>query len=257
VFIDNNVHDNNNPDVPQAGNAAAAPIGTGMTLSGGRNDTVMDNTFANNGAWGTLFIPYPDSGTPSLHQKCSGYGGFQIRGLGCVFEDENDRLEGNTYVNDGFFHNPANSDFGQIVLHSGLPSNCYVDNHGPQGSSPPYLELLQPTCGVPSKSTPLQGALLTEVECDTGFAPCPAGSQYPPKKGVHLEPMPHGLPTMADPCVGVPSNAWCTSGSSVGSTTPHGSHGGPPSGARVAAAVAYQRAAVSLPKSTRRGRPPD
>ena len=64
VFIHNDVHDNNNGNVPEAGNAAAGPIGTGMTLSGGRNDTVMDNTFSNNGAWGILFVPYPDSGTP-------------------------------------------------------------------------------------------------------------------------------------------------------------------------------------------------
>jgi hypothetical protein len=238
------VHDNNNPDVPQAGNAAAGPIGTGMTLSGGRNDTVMDNTFANNGAWGTLFVPYPDSGTPSLHQKCGDYGGFQISGLGCVFESENDRLAGNTYVNDGFFGNPTNADFGQIVLHSGLPSNCYAANNGPQGSAPPYLELLQPTCGVPSKATNLDGALVTQVECDAGLAACPPGAQYPGKTGVHLEPLPHGLPTMADPCADVPSNAWCTSGSSVGSTTPHGGHRGPASGARVAAAAAYRKAAL-------------
>jgi hypothetical protein len=244
VFIHNNVHDNNNPDVPQAGSAAAGPIGTGMTLSGGRNDTVMDNTFANNGAWGILFVPYPDSGTPSLHQKCADYGGFQMQGLGCVFEDENDNLTGNTFTNDGFFGNPTNADFGQIVLHSGLPSNCYAANNGPQGSAPPYLELLQPTCGVPSKTTNLDGALVTEVECDAGLAPCPAGSQYPPKTGVHLEPLPHGLPTMADPCAGVPSNAWCTSGSSVGSTSPHRGHEGPASGARVAAAAAYRRAAL-------------
>ena len=59
VFIHNDVHDNNNGNVPEAGNAAAGPIGTGMTLSGGRNDTVMDNTFSNNGAWGILFGPYP------------------------------------------------------------------------------------------------------------------------------------------------------------------------------------------------------
>ena len=61
VFIHNDVHDNNNPDVPEAGNAAAGPIGTGMTISGGRNDTVTDNVFENNGAWGTLFVPYPDT----------------------------------------------------------------------------------------------------------------------------------------------------------------------------------------------------
>ena len=33
VFIHNNVHDNNNGDTPEAGDAAAGPIGTGMTVS--------------------------------------------------------------------------------------------------------------------------------------------------------------------------------------------------------------------------------
>jgi hypothetical protein len=239
VFMHNNVHDNNNPNVPQAGNAAAGPIGTGMTLSGGRNDTVMDNTFANNGAWGTLFVPYPDSGTPSLHQKCGHYGGFQISGLGCVFEAENDKLTGNTYVHNGFFGNPTNADFGQIVLHSGLPSNCYADNNAPQGSAPPHLEILQPTCGVPSTATNLDGALVTQVECDSGLASCPPGAQYPAKTGVHLEPLPRGLPTMADPCSGVPSNAWCTSGSSIGGTTRHGGHA---PGGQAAAGATYQKA---------------
>ena len=239
VFMHNNVHDNNNPDVPQAGNAAAGPIGTGMTLSGGRNDTVMDNTFSNNGAWGTLFVPYPDSGTPSLQQKCGDYGGFQIDGIGCVFEDENDMLAGNTYVHDGFFGNPTNADFGQIVLHSGLPSNCYMANNGPQGSAPPYLEILQPTCGAPSKATNLDGALVTQVECDSGLASCPPGTQYPAKTGVHLEPFPHGLPTMANPCAGVPSNAWCTSGPSLGATTRNERH---EPGASAAVTLAYRRA---------------
>jgi hypothetical protein len=242
VFIHNNVHDNNNPDVPQAGSAAAGPIGTGMTLAGGRNDTVMDNTFANNGAWGILFVPYPDSGTPSLHQKCAGYGGFQMQGLGCVFEDENDSLTGNTFTHDGFFGNPTNADFGQIVLHSGLPSNCYAANNGPQGSAPPYLELLQPTCGVPSTTTNLDGALVTQVECATGLASCPAGTVYPPKSGVHLEPLPRGLPTMADPCAGVPPNAWCTSGSATGSTMRLGGHGSPASGTALARGMAYRKA---------------
>ena len=66
VFMHNYVHNNNNPNSPAAGSAAAGPYGTGMTVSGARNVTVMDNTFSDNGAWGTLFVPYPDSGTPSL-----------------------------------------------------------------------------------------------------------------------------------------------------------------------------------------------
>ena len=244
VFIHNNVHDNNNPDVPQAGNAAAGPIGTGMTLSGGRNDTVMDNTFANNGAWGTLFIPYPDSGKPSLNQKCGKYGGFQISGLGCVFEDTNDRLAGNTYVHDGFFGNPTNADFGQIVLHAGLPSNCYAVNDAPKGAAPPFLEILQPTCGVPSKATNLDSALVSQVECDSGLASCPAGTHYPAKSGVRLEPLPGELPTMADPCAGVPSNAWCASGSALGTTRRHGGNGGHAAVASSAAGVAHRRASL-------------
>ena len=242
VFVHNNVHDNNNPDVPKAGNAAAAPIGTGMTVSGGRNDTVMGNTFSNNGAWGTLFIPYPDSGTPSRHQKCRDYGGFQIGGLGCVLEDENDMLAANTYVHDGYFGNPTNADFGQIVLHSGLPSNCYAANHGTQGSAPPYLEILQPTCGEPSKATNLDAALVTQVECDSGLATCPAGTHYPAKTGVHLEPLPRGLPTMANPCNGVPPNAWCASPSSTGGKTLSGGRGGLVPGSPTVAAVAFRRA---------------
>ncbi|MGO9854865.1 MAG: hypothetical protein ACLPYY_07485 [Acidimicrobiales bacterium] len=218
VFIHNDVHDNNNGDTPEAGNAAAGPIGTGMTLSGGRNDTVMDNTFANNGAWGTLFVPYPDSGTPSLHQKCADYGGYQISGLGCVFDPEGDALKGNTYVNDGFYANPADADFGQIVLHAGLPSNCYADNTAPRGSAPANLEQLQPTCGVTSTTTNLDATLVSEVECDSRLAACPVGSRYPPQTGVHLAPLPQDLPTMADPCAGVPPNAWCPSGGSSGSS---------------------------------------
>ena len=34
VFMDNYVHDNNNPNVPAAGAAAAGPVGTGMSLEG-------------------------------------------------------------------------------------------------------------------------------------------------------------------------------------------------------------------------------
>jgi hypothetical protein len=214
VFIHNNVHDNNNGNTPEAGSAAAGPIGTGMTLSGGRNDTVKDNTFANNGAWGTLFVPYPDSGTPSLHQKCAHFGGFQTSGLGCVFEAEGDALTGNTYVHDGFYGNPSNADYGQIVLHSGLPSNCYADNTAPLGSAPANLAQLQPKCGVKSSAANLDDTLVTQVECDTRLAPCPAGANYPPQTGVQLERFPEGLPTMADPCAGVPANAWCTSGRS-------------------------------------------
>jgi hypothetical protein len=153
-------------------------------------------------------------------------------------------LAGNTYVHDGFFGNPTNADFGQIVLHAGLPSNCYAVNDAPQGAAPPYLEILQPTCGVPSKTTNLDSALVSQVECDSGLASCPAGTHYPAKSRVRLEPLPGELPTMTDPCAGVPSNAWCASGSALGTTRRHGGNGGHAAVAPIEAGAAYRRASL-------------
>ena len=215
VFQHNNVHDNNNPNVPAAGSAAAGPVGTGMTLSGGRNDTVMDNTFANNGAWGALFVPYPDSGHPDPGQTCSGTGGVQTAGLGCVYDPEGNALLHNTFSHNGFFGNPSNGDYGQITISAHQPSNCYAGNTAPNGSAPPNLETLQPTCGIPTAAANTGGALLAQVLCDTGFGTCPAGAKYPKPTGVVMHPLPKTLATMPNPCAGVPANAWCVGGKPV------------------------------------------
>ena len=132
VFMHNNVHDNNNPNVPKAGNASEGPTGTGMTVSGGRNDTVMDNKFSNNGAWGVLFVPFPDNGTPSLDQTCAGSGGHPLAGFGCMLDPEGNALIGNTFSHNGFFGNPSNGDYGQIVINAHLPRNCYSNNTAPE-----------------------------------------------------------------------------------------------------------------------------
>ena len=214
VFIHNRVHDNNNPNVPAEGSAAAGPVGTGMTLSGGRNDTVMDNTFSNNGAWGILFVPYPDSGHPDAGETCKGTGGVQTPGLGCVYDPENDALLHNTFSNNGFFKNPSNVDFGQITISAHQPRNCYAHNVAPDGSAPPNLEKLQPTCGTLTTKANTGGTLLGQVLCDTGFGTCPAGASYPKSTGVVMHPLPT-LSSMPNPCAGVPANAWCVGGKPV------------------------------------------
>ena len=116
VFMHNNVHDNNNSNVPRTGNASEGPAGTGMTISGGRNDTVMDNTFSNNGAWGVVFLPFPDPGTPSLDQTCSGTGGVQNPAFGCVYDAQGNALLRNTFSHNAFFANPSNADYAQLLL---------------------------------------------------------------------------------------------------------------------------------------------
>jgi hypothetical protein len=209
VFIHNYVHDNNNPNSPAAGSAAQGPYGTGMTVSGARNMTVMDNRFVNNGAWGVLFVPYPDSGKPVMGQTCTGSGGTANALFGCVIDPSGNALIGNTFTNDGYFHNPTNSDFGELVLYPGKPVNCFSGNTAPNGSAPPNLETTSPTCGPIATTATNVGELLSEVACDNGLLPCTAGEHYPKPTKVVMHPLPASLPTMPDPCSGVPSNPWC------------------------------------------------
>ncbi len=215
VFTHNYLHDNNNPNVPKQGTASQGPVGTGMTLSGGRNDTVVDNTFADNGAWGFLMIPYPDSNPPELGQSCTGTGGVENAAFGCVYDPMNNALLHNTFRHNGYFGNPSNSDFGQITINVGKPRNCYVGNSAPNGSAPPDLEQTQPTCGKLTTAANTGGPLLNQVLCDTGNGACPAGSVYPQPTAVIMHPLPKGLPTMPNPSAGVPDNPWCPGGKPV------------------------------------------
>jgi hypothetical protein len=217
VVIHNHFYDNNNPTAPAAGSAAAGPVGTGMTISGGRYDTVMDNTIDNNGAWGILFVPYAQEGTPSLHQTCGGSGGHEVPGFGCVLDPEGDALLHNTFRHNGYFKNPSNSDYGQITLFGGEPQNCFRDNKAPDGSAPENLEKTQKVCGVTTTAGNTGGSLFPQVLCDTGLAACPKGARYPRPNGkVVLKALPRGLPTMPDPCQGVPANPWCPGGRPAG-----------------------------------------
>ena len=190
-MIHNYIHDNNSATVPAAGSAAAGPIGTGLTIAGGRYDTVMDNTIVNNGAWGALFLPYAQQGTPSLHQTCAGSGGHKVPGFGCVLDPKGDALLHNTFRHNGYFGNPSNSDFGQITLFGGEPANCFARNHAPDGSAPPNLEKTQPACGRTTTAGNTGGALFPQVLCDAGLGPCPAGAKYPKPNGtVIMKPLP-------------------------------------------------------------------
>ncbi len=213
VVVHNLFDHNNSINVPRAGSAAAGPTGTGMTISGGRDDTVMDNVFRDNGAWGILFVPYPDNGSPVLGQTCSSAGGFEFDG-DCIFDPESDALVHNTFRHNGYFKNPSNSDFGQITLGAHEPQNCFRQNVDPDGSAPHDLQKTQRHCGPLTTSARHGGALLAQVLCDTGFGTCPPGAHYPQPTKVRLHPLPKNLPTMPDPCRGVPANPWCPGGGS-------------------------------------------
>jgi len=218
--LTHNVFDhNNNPNVPSAGAAAAGPYGTGLSLSGARNDTVIDNVFDDNGAWGAILVPYPDSGKP-----CTGGVLGWIGGNSCLFDDSGDALIDNTFVHDGYFGNQTNGDFALVNLEPG-PTDCFSGNHEQGGavvvSTPSNAEQLYPTCNgqtvAPSESTSAQSyAFQQEVLCDSRVSlvpgakpPCGATDHYPSPPKIVMHPLPKHLATMPNPCAGVPSNPWC------------------------------------------------
>jgi hypothetical protein len=224
VFMNNYVHDNNNPYVPGQGVAAAGPVGTGISISGGRNDTVMNNRFVNNGAWGAIFVPYPDTETPPPDATaCSG--GTSGPSNFCNYDDWGNSLIGNTFTNNGSFGNPSNGDFAELTA-TAAPSNCFSSNTDTSGtvtSSPPGLEQLKPcSAGHPTVPPDANAVFLAEVACDSQFfasltsvfgtnAGCLPTDKYPRGNGtVIMHPLPKNLATMPNPCAGVPANPWCT-----------------------------------------------
>jgi len=209
VFDGNFVHDNNNPNAPKSGYAGAGPVGTGMTVSGGRNDTVMDNTFTNNGAWGTLFLPFVDGDTPPAGVTCANSGGTGLGSLGCLYDAQGDALKGNTYVNNGFFGNPTNGDYANLTFSTGISQNCFAGNAAPNGSTPANLEQTNAVCGVKTTSANFsftKGTLGGEVLCDSGLLGsgyCLTTDRYPQATTVTMHPLPSNLPTMPNPRSGM------------------------------------------------------
>jgi hypothetical protein len=215
-FRNNFVHDNNNANVPGHGSAQLGPPGSGVVLSGGRYDTVLDNRFENNGSWAMLVVPFPDTDTPPAIAHCQGGDPRGVPGLGikgCYFDSWGNDIAHNTFKNNGSFGNPTNGDIGEISLqHS--PGNCWHDNTDPAGvtTAPASLQKTNGTCGVAHAGAQLGSTLTAQVICATevfgACAPKP-GSAYPRRTKLVLPKLAH-QPSMPNPCAGVPSNPWCT-----------------------------------------------
>ncbi len=213
VFMHNNVHDNNNPNVPSAGSAAAGPVGTGMSVSGGRNDSLIDNRFDNNNAWGVILVPYPDSGPPCT----GGTPNSPFLGAGsCLFDEWGDALINNKFAHNGGYGNKTNGDFDQLNFEQ-HPSDCFRGNTNPAGLSPDAQNLQQqhPTCTTSNVAPNPNIPFLDEVLCDSQVSDppfgCQPGDHYPRRTKVVMHPLPAAskLPTMPNPCQGVPANPWC------------------------------------------------
>ena len=223
LFTKNSVHDNNNPNVPSTGAAEAGPVGSGIVIAGGRNDTITGNKIYNNGAWGVLLVPYPDTEQPPPVANCNGGTGQTINGKTvCYFDDFGNEVANNELTNNGSFGNPSNVDLAELS-NAENPGNCWHGNEDKaqlmsEPTSEPKLIQHPPhsECGVPDSGEPLASSLGTQVACDSQFfaeiVECPTGTgaKYPRLEKVELKPLPEQK-TMANPCEGVPRNPWCSS----------------------------------------------
>ena len=220
VFMHNYVHDNNNPNIPGAGLAGGGPVGTGISLAGARNDTLIHNRIVRNKAWGISITPFPGSGEP-----CTGGQGGPGGQPACLWDSWGDAVVNNTFAHNGGYGNPTNGDIGLTNTFPNEPTDCFhgnKDTSGPLTTAPSNAQQMYPKCQgkmvVPSDMTP-GGAMFTEeVACDAtlplptvGKAPCAPGDHYPRRKRVIMHPLPprSKLPTMPHPCRGVPRNPWC------------------------------------------------
>ncbi|MGH7722636.1 MAG: hypothetical protein ACRENL_07370 [Candidatus Dormibacteria bacterium] len=261
VWMNNYLHDNNNPNVPgngTSGLAGGGPVGAGLILAGTRYITLYHNTIVNNDSWGELIADLPDQEAgPS---NCQG-GTFVPPPVGvCYFQAFGNVSIGNTFKNNGSYGNPSNGDIGlATIAHD--PGNCFSADTDPRGltSDPAGMENGLPhnpyrpvrrMCTTANAGD--MGPLAAEVLCASQLlAPCPTLntlcdvnaslpciSQAPCAVNCYPRPtpftltMPPAQATMPNPCSGVPANAFCPA--------PAGATAGP----RLAALPALGAAAI-------------
>jgi hypothetical protein len=239
VFTRNVLENNNNPNVPISGTAGLGPTGTGMTISGGRYDTITNNRFIDNGAWGMAFVPYPDGNLKSDGRTCRGTGGIvatslKISGLRCLYDPWGGMLSNNTFSGNGFLGNAGDADYANLIAGGGRPVNCFSGNirvdsslshvlgpatsanaqDGHPGQTPSRCGTLSPSAGLFGENSDTNLAI--QLECDAGLltgSGC-ASAHYPQATTVVMHPLPT-LPSMPNPCSGAPANLWCPNGTSA------------------------------------------
>ena len=213
IIEHNLIAGNNNANVPTSGLTPA--VGAGVEISGGSYDTVRANLITGNGSWGVITHDYPDPETPPPGSHCQG--GVQIAPTLCVFPAHGNRVYGNIFAGDGSFGNVTNGDLATVGLlpTSATPRNCFYGNrdlHGAVTSEPANIQRAGvdgPPCGKPG--TTIDSALVLQLICATGasgFGTCPPGSHYPKQTKIVMAPLPP-LPSMPDPCNGVPASGFC------------------------------------------------
>ena len=185
VLIHNYIHDNNNPNIPGIGLAGGGPVGTGVSLAGARNDTLINNRIVRNNAWGISITPFPGSSSP-----CTGGTGGPGGQPACLWDSWGDAVANNTFTDNGDYGNRTNGDIGLTNFFANEPTDCFSGNRDTGGqltTAPANAQQMYPSCkgnmAVPSDMSPGGLMFTEEVACDAtlplplvGKAPCAPGT---------------------------------------------------------------------------------
>jgi hypothetical protein len=231
VMKNSRIVNNNNGGTPTSGGAPGL-LGTGMTDAGGRNDLIIDNTFANNNAWGILVITYPGLGESPPEGVLKEFPEDACRGgikaepkpgeQECIYEPFANEVAGNTFASNGSFGNPSNGDIGEVANAEPKElTNCWHGNvhegGGELTGEPAAIQTTHGTCSAPDAGSGGTASLAAQAACDSRIQPelseCTElpGSKYPRTavKLLSVQRMNEQSPTMANPCEGAPRNPWC------------------------------------------------
>ncbi len=209
IITNNFVHDNNNPNTPGFGFPGMSPVGTGIELAGGQNDTIIHNQVTHNGSWGIVIYDILDPEAPPPQNPNPCRGGVQ-QGSICHFIGFGNEVADNVLKDNGFFGNVTNGDLADgHTKHN--PGNCWHGNVDPKGitSTPAHIQATLGTCGIANQGDPLVEAVVgCIISGEPQFCDAVPPLHLPTKTVPMLLPIPT-QPSMTNPCSGVPNNAWC------------------------------------------------
>jgi len=214
IITNNFVHDNNNPNTPRANfeGESLLPIGTGIQIAGGQNDTIIHNRVTHNGSWGIVIYDILDPEAPPPQNPHPCRGGMQ-EGPICHFIGFGNEVADNVLKDNGFFGNVTNGDLADGHSEHN-PGNCWHGNVDPKGitSTPAHIQTTLGTCGVANHGDPLVEAVVgCIINGEPQFCNAVPPLHLPTETAPALLPIPT-QPSMANPCSGVPSNVWCSKG---------------------------------------------
>jgi hypothetical protein len=199
IIENNQIVENDDLNLPANPSTAAAPWGVGVELPGNYGDLVLNNEIKGNPANGVLAFEYPNPFDPNEN--------YEFPPTTILAQNSGNRIEGNTFANNGYLTNKAAVYLGDITFEGGIwgtrtsTNNCISGNTITGNTFPADIE---GTWGCQNDTTPNPGGGFGALEYLLALQ---EESENRPEP--ETVPVPPAQETMPDPCEGVPINPLC------------------------------------------------